>query len=193
VRIGDREVENWGDVVNGAVRGSRGRSTIELVDPGAHGSSSTCPRTRKLGAPSPDPSARGSKQGSAGWRFPAQPADRPVLEPGDRIVAVEGRPVENWWDLVREIESRPGQRVEIALDRDGTAELVRAVTPETSLGGGQRDRRDDPHGRQGRHLSGRILGELAYQRASGWARPSGTATARPWRSTGLILGFLGTS
>ena len=41
------------------------------------------------------------------------------VEAGDRIVRVGVSSVDSWWDLVREIESRPGQRVELTLSREG--------------------------------------------------------------------------
>jgi regulator of sigma E protease len=75
-------------------------------------------------------------ESGVGAVMPGEPADEAGLQAGDRVTSVGGTPVQTWWDLVREIERRPGQRVEIGLERDGRP-LVRAVAV-----GSERERRD---------------------------------------------------
>jgi regulator of sigma E protease len=58
---------------------------------------------------------------------PGSPADRGGLEAGDRVVAIDGEETLNWWTFVDQIEARPGDRVEITIEREGR-QLVRAVT-----------------------------------------------------------------
>ncbi|MCS5637187.1 MAG: RIP metalloprotease RseP [Myxococcota bacterium] len=49
------------------------------------------------------------------------PAEVAGLEPGDRIVSVNGEPVLWWLDVRRKIEASSGEALELALDRDGEA------------------------------------------------------------------------
>jgi regulator of sigma E protease len=58
---------------------------------------------------------------------PGSPADRAGLEPGDRVVSIDGVHVSNWDEFVEEVESRPGRSVDVTLVRDGH-ELIRTVT-----------------------------------------------------------------
>jgi regulator of sigma E protease len=52
---------------------------------------------------------------------PGQPAKAAGVEAGDRIVSVNGQPVEQYYDLPRLIEPLAGKRVEIGVIRDGQA------------------------------------------------------------------------
>jgi regulator of sigma E protease len=53
--------------------------------------------------------------------LPGQPAATAGIQSGDRIVSVNGRPVEQYYDLPRLIEPLPDQMVEIGVVRDGQA------------------------------------------------------------------------
>jgi regulator of sigma E protease len=55
---------------------------------------------------------------------PGGPADRAGLRVGDEVAAVDGRPVEDFEALTREIRSRPGQSLELLVSRDGARERL---------------------------------------------------------------------
>ncbi|AOY88212.1 RIP metalloprotease RseP [Marinobacter salinus] len=55
-------------------------------------------------------------------------AQQAGLETGDQILAVDGEPVEGWFDLVDHIQSAPEQTLDIAVKRDGVERSVK-VTP----------------------------------------------------------------
>src|SRR5690606_1087972 len=57
------------------------------------------------------------------------PAQAAGLEVGDRFVAIEGRPVEGWQDVVTRIRARPGQPTRVTVARAGR-ELTLTLTPE---------------------------------------------------------------
>ena len=68
------------------------------------------------------------------------PAADAGLRPGDRIVAVDGTPVDDWEAVSAFLFERPGERVELTLERDG-AEIPVSVTlaAEDLNGDGTRD------------------------------------------------------
>jgi regulator of sigma E protease len=181
VRIGGEPTRNWGEVVSGLYAAAPGPLTVELVEP-TRPVTITVPadeaeRRRLAGALQPWIEA------GAGSVVPGSPAELGGIEPGDRIVAVAGTPTESWWDLVREIESRPEQRVEITLSREGR-ELVRAV-----IVGAEEEARDGSTVMVGKIGVGPPNSEMTYTSAS-----IGEAIVHGYRETvavtSLILGFL---
>jgi regulator of sigma E protease len=64
------------------------------------------------------------------------PASRAGLEPGDRVVAVDGEPVADWSELSRRITLHTGEELTLAVERDGDRReftLVPWVDPETGF------------------------------------------------------------
>ncbi|HCC32423.1 MAG TPA: RIP metalloprotease RseP [Clostridiales bacterium] len=66
-----------------------------------------------------------------GQALPGRPAQAAGLQAGDRITAVDGIPVADWPELVRLIRERPGQTVQLAIDRHGER-LSIVVVPQDS-------------------------------------------------------------
>ncbi|MBP7124928.1 site-2 protease family protein [Myxococcota bacterium] len=67
-----------------------------------------------------------------------EPAWEAGLRPGDRILEVDGRPVEAWWELVAEVSRSPGRPLRFRIEREGrTMELP--VTPKAVQLGGLRE------------------------------------------------------
>ncbi len=63
-------------------------------------------------------------------------ADRAGLRAGDRVLAVDGRPVASWGALVAEIVAHPGRAARLSIERAGApVELV--ATPEAKGGSGR--------------------------------------------------------
>lgn len=127
VRVGEVEPEYWEDVVNALLDASPGPLAVEVTDPA---------RTVEIRIPAGEEERRRLASAVQPWRDPGigpvnpgSPADKGSLEEGDRILAVDGTPVETWGEFVRMIETRAGQRTEIRLSRDGR-EIVRVVTPD---------------------------------------------------------------
>src|SRR5581483_8840246 len=59
------------------------------------------------------------------------PAGKAGITPGDRIVAVDGRPIWRWEDLSKPIRDSGGKTVNLTVERDG-AKRELAVTPDHS-------------------------------------------------------------
>ncbi len=64
-----------------------------------------------VGLPAPDGSSR------VGDLTPGMPGAPAGLETGDRIVAVDGKPMGDWYALVAELQRHPGQEVELTIER----------------------------------------------------------------------------
>jgi regulator of sigma E protease len=181
VRVGGEATRNWGEVVSGLYTAEPGPLTVEFVE--ISGSVT-------INVPADEPARRvlaGALlpwiEAGVGFVVPGSPADDAGLEAGDRIVSVSGAPVASWWDLVREVESRPGQRVELTLSRDGR-ELVRAVNVAA-----EEESRDGAMVVVGKIGVQQPNSEMTHMRAS-----LGDALVHGYRETvavtGLILGFL---
>ena len=66
----------------------------------------------------------------------ASPASRAGLQAGDRIVAIDRQPVENWKDVQTAIRNRPGQTMQLTLRRDEKIVTTR-ITPVPDTQGGK--------------------------------------------------------
>lgn len=60
---------------------------------------------------------------------PGSPAELAGIQAGDRILRADGQPLETWRDWVDYVRERPGQVIEILVERDGR-ELTMDITPE---------------------------------------------------------------
>jgi regulator of sigma E protease len=112
------------------------------------------------------------------------PADRAGLRAGDRVVEVDGRPVADWQEMVREVEHRPGETLSLVVERDGRRIPI-TLTPEPEeMAAGV------TVGRIGVGRTGRIID--AYPREHmGPLRAVVYGAEETWRFTGLIVDFLG--
>jgi regulator of sigma E protease len=60
---------------------------------------------------------------------PGSPAARAGIRGGDRMISVEGEPIERWVDFTRAIQARPEQPTTLVIIRDGAQESL-LVTPD---------------------------------------------------------------
>jgi regulator of sigma E protease len=184
VSVGERQVETWGQVTDALLRAQAGPTEIATESPAA---------SVFVDLPA-DPEARRAMVGSmrawidaaVGGVNPASPADRGDLRAGDRILTVNGSPVTSWDDFVDRIQSRPGQRVELELERDG-GRITRAVTPEPNTELDPRSGVERTVGRVGIYPA---MGDLAYRKV-GLIESFQYGARETIGTTTLILGFLG--
>ena len=183
VRVGEREVEHSGDIRDGILEAPAGPLEVIAEEPAAA-------ITIDLGT---DPDVRIQLVRSlrlwvepeVGYVNSGSPADKGGLEAGDRILTANGVPITHWYDFVDVIESRPGMRTELSLERRDRP-LTRYVTPDEET-------HDDPVTGEAVRV-GKVgiyppRAELSYQPVSmtqairlGWAETVGM--------TALILDFL---
>jgi membrane-associated protease RseP (regulator of RpoE activity) len=92
--------------------------------------------TTTIGSISPcvPASLKAFDQGSCTGSRGAAPAKSAGIKPGDKIVAIDGKPVHNWTQLGTAIRARPpGQQMAVTVERDGQ-ELTLHATPKTVPG-----------------------------------------------------------
>lgn len=96
------------------------------------------------GAEEPDPVAglgltldRPEPQAILGQIVPDSPAERAGLLSGDRILSVDGELVSGWSEWVDYVRARPGQEIQMTVERDG-GQTSLSVTPETIEENGER-------------------------------------------------------
>ncbi len=123
-------VDNWvglidafsaGDVGDVALEVARGDELVFLVatpDPG-----------QELGFDPFLPSTAGSV-------MPGYPAARGGMEPGDRVLSIDGEFVSGWDEMRKKISARPGLETEIRWLR-GKEEMAARIVPQPQKGGGR--------------------------------------------------------
>lgn len=72
-----------------------------------------------------------TKPADIGWVEPNSPAAKAGLEPGDRIVQIEGVTNPTWEDVLPKVVLSPGQPVSLTISRDGQT-LDKTIIPQPS-------------------------------------------------------------
>jgi regulator of sigma E protease len=113
-------------------------------------------------------------------------AERAGLAPGDRITAIEGKPVDDWEDLVLVVRDSPGKPLTMTLERDGAERQVQ-VRPERF------DTEDGPVGRIGAgvRVDPTAMEGLRAMQKYGPLTAISAAAERTWEMSTLTLRMLG--
>ena len=135
--VDGHRVSSWRDVNMRILErtGEHGLISMEVSDDGARGSVSGELSGWSLSDDTPNPLA---EFGITPWRPEVPPvlgqiseggrAQAAGLQTGDRILAVNGEPVGNWFELVDFIRSAPERTLQVTIERNGTEQSV-SVTP----------------------------------------------------------------
>jgi regulator of sigma E protease len=144
VAIDGRPARHWGELDERVV-GSEGRAlTLTVVRGGERREVAITPRRVPTRTPFGEASEAWSI-GAAPYLPPivgevqaGMPAAEAGLQPRDRIVALNGRPVETWDELAEAIAGRAGEPVILAVERTGSrleiSVVPRAITERDPLG-----------------------------------------------------------
>jgi regulator of sigma E protease len=155
LRINGDTVRSWDDVVSGIVNTPEPEVRIELSD----GSTAVLPIH-------PDALEERLKAGQVLQPFRApivgqvlagKPAAQAGMEEGDTIVAVNGRPVQQWYELLELLQSSPGQPLAIEVARDGRRLSLHVTSYLDSIPGA--DGKPRPVGRIGVALGTGFISE----------------------------------
>ena len=113
-------------------------------------------------------------------------AERSGLRSGDRVIAIDGRPVRTWGELVASVRAHPGERLKLELRR-GEEEIGVELAPEVVEQNGERfgrigaSPRIDPKAMQG------FVTTVSY----GPAAALKLALVRTWETAAFSLRMLG--
>ncbi|MGB1478764.1 MAG: RIP metalloprotease RseP [Marinobacter salsuginis] len=136
--VDGHRVSSWRDVNMRILErtGEHGSISMEVSEDGARGTVSGELSGWGLSDDTPNPLA---EFGITPWR-PAVPpvlgqiseggrAEAAGLQPGDRIVAVNGEAIASWFELVEFIRNAPEQTLQVTVERNGSEQSL-SVTPE---------------------------------------------------------------
>lgn len=144
VRIGDRNVRAWDSAIMAFLENSADSSIVVTVNRATGG---TAERSLDLSQQRllDDEGDVLRKIGLTPWQptivpivrevIPGSAAAMAELEPGDRIIAIDGNALNDWADLVEAVQTRPNEEVVLRYARQGTEREV-ATTIQAREGGG---------------------------------------------------------
>ena len=177
VRVDGAAVESWDEVALGILE-SRGPEVRIETQRG----STTIP-VERAGAPSREDVARaiGPYQPNViGEVVPGSPAASAGVQTGDTVVAIDGRPVRTFSDLVREVSAAPGREIVLSIERADGARSIE-VRPDST-------RVRTPGGES--RIVGRIGAGSAIETRNepiAFGEAVGAAWKRTWELGGLIF------
>src|SRR5688572_15204837 len=68
---------------------------------------------------------------------PGSAAERAGLQAGDRVLAVEGKPIATWFDFTAEVTANPGRTLAFEIEREGRRFTVRGTPEPVGEGAGR--------------------------------------------------------
>lgn len=135
--VDGRRVTSWRDVNMRLLErtGEFGEVTLEVSQNGSRGTLRGSLGGWQLSDDTPNPL---NEFGVTPWRpdvpavlgeiSPGGRAEAAGLKPGDRVVAVDGEPVSDWFELVAFIRDAPETSLQLTIERDGRTQQI-VVTP----------------------------------------------------------------
>ena len=125
--IDGKPVEHWGEIEEAVTR-SNGRPLALTIDAGRRAAGGV--RHSAQGCPAKTP----FNEPAEVWRIGARPLRPPVvgevrpgmpaadagIQPRDRIVALNGQPIETWDELAETISTRAGEALTLRIERGGS-------------------------------------------------------------------------
>lgn len=189
VAVDGRKIRSWNDqqfyMLHQAMKGNAMRVTVEdnsgasrqiTVDFAGldQAAISASPITAQIGL-SPSPPAAVFDR-----TIDDAPAARAGLQAGDKVIAINDKPIADWFEMVAVVSSSPGQLLRLRIERDGAVFEVELTTEKTAIDGRL-------YGRIGVYMPPMQNTELKYGLLSGFF----AALDYNWRLTAITLRALG--
>ena len=115
-----------------------------------------------------------------------KPAAVAGLKAGDRIVAIDGKPVDSWYAMIREVRERPNQTLAFEYERDGQRARAEVATYLAETATPLLDENLEPTGKRVKHA---LIGAAAELRRSTPGEAVGEAVMYP---VNMVAGLAGT-
>ena len=138
VAVDGKAVEHWGEI-EAAVTRSDGRPlTLTIQRDGAAQEVTVTPRKVAARTPFNEPSeawsigARAYLPAVVGEVRPGMPAAEAGLQPRDRVVALNGQPIETWDELAEMISTRANETLTLRIERGGS-QMDLTVSPRVEV------------------------------------------------------------
>jgi regulator of sigma E protease len=138
VAIDGRAVEHWSEVEEAVVRAEGRPLALTVLRDGVRREVTVTPRKVPVRTPFNEP-AEGWSLGArpylppvVGEVRPGMPAADAGIQPRDRIVALDGQPIETWDELAETISSRADETITLRIERAGSRMDV-SVTPRVEV------------------------------------------------------------
>ncbi len=133
-RVDGKEVGNWNDILEAVGKAKGAGIQFDLVHPNGAGNYSvtvSAPadslRTRLAMALQP------MIEPEVGGTVPGKPAAEVGIQRGDRVISIDGKPIQSWQEMTRIIHNSPGVALSLEVRREGAAQpLTFTITPEKS-------------------------------------------------------------
>jgi len=136
--IDRKPIEHWGEI-DEAVTGAGGRALVfTIVRDGVRQDVTLTPRKIPVKTPFNETAevwsigARPYAAPVVGEVRPGMPAAAAGLQPKDRILAINGQPIETWDELAEAISTRADETITLRIERAGT-QLDVSVTPKVEV------------------------------------------------------------
>jgi regulator of sigma E protease len=123
--VGGVAVESWNDVMDALDDAPAGALSLAFAD--GRNVELTLPADRNARTALLEP-LQPMTEPVVGEVNPGSPAARAGVERGDRVIAAAGQPILTWNEFVEVVRSRPGQPLELVVDRGGQ-EITLSTVP----------------------------------------------------------------
>ncbi len=138
VAIDGKPVEHWGEIEEAVTRANGRPLALAIVRDGTRQEVTVTPRKVPVRTPFNEPAeawsigARPYLPPVVGEVRPGMPAADAGLQPRDRVVALNGQPIETWDELAETISTRAGEPLTLRIERGGSR-MDLTVTPRVEV------------------------------------------------------------
>lgn len=181
VRVGDREVESWNEVIETLDSAPAGPISIDFRDGRSVSVDLPAGDSARIAALTP---MQAFTEPVIGEVTPGSPAADAGLEAGDRILTAAGSTVETWSQFVEIVRSRPDETIDMVVDRNGERVSLSPVP------GSERELNAEMERIEIGRLGVAPAAEIEFRRMA-FAPALRYGTATTWNTSAMIVELVG--